>query len=404
MRGVNLSNWFEAPAGEDWGGGPLGTSDFAAVRAEGFDHVRLPVSWNYHTGPAPAYTISNAFFVQVDTVVTGLLARGIRVILNVHHFNEFYGDPAAWTNKLYAIWDQLADHFAAIGDDLAFEILNEPHDEASTEIMNNIYAFLLPRLRLAAPTRPIFVGPGNWNGIGELPLLRLPVSDSNLVVSVHSYAPFLYTHQGATWTGPETATTNVMYPGPPVEAVTPHPDAAGEWGVAAWFEAYNTQPTERNPCSSNAFQSALQLARAWSDYYGRPVHVGEFGAFSTSDDASRARFYREMREGMDRRGLGWASWDWKSGFYYWDRDAGAPGPGLREAFFPTPSLAWTADGLRLVSESAVGNILRLDRAGDLRGAWSGIHTQELVGPAWIFGISPLESPAFFRIVWLWNAE
>ncbi len=55
MRGINFSNFFEAPAGEDWGGGPLGTSDFAAVRAEGFDHIRLPVSWNYHTGPGPDY-------------------------------------------------------------------------------------------------------------------------------------------------------------------------------------------------------------------------------------------------------------------------------------------------------------------------------------------------------------
>jgi hypothetical protein len=33
---------------------------------------------------------------------------------------------------------------------------------------------------------------------------------------------------------------------------------------------------------------------------------------------------------MDRRGLGWASWDWKSGFYFWDRSTNGPAPGMRE--------------------------------------------------------------------------
>ena len=334
MRGVNFSNFFEAPAGEDWGGGPLGTSDFAAVRAQGFDHVRLPVSWNYHTGPGPTYTISNAFFTQVDAVVTGLLARGVNVLLNLHHFNEFYADPAGWTNKLYALWDQLAVHYDGYPDGLAFEILNEPHDNATTEVMNGIYAHLLPRLRLTHPQRTLFVGPGQWSSIEQLPALRLPADDRNLVVTVHNYQPFYFTHQGASWTGPSTATTNLVYPGPPPRPVVPHPDAAGDRGVVAWLERYNTLPRADNPCSSNAFEQSFCYARDWSDYYGRPIYVGEFGAFHVADQASRARFYREMRESLDRHGLGWAIWDWKSGFFFWDRKTGAPAPGLREALFP----------------------------------------------------------------------
>ena len=335
-RGINFSNFFEAPAGEDWGGGPLGTSDFSAVRAEGFDHVRLPVSWNYHTGPGPDYVISNAFFVRVDTVVTGLLAQGINVVLNLHHFNEFYADPAARSNQLFALWDQVGAHYRNQTDALAFEILNEPHDAATTEVMNGIYDALLPRIRRSNPHRTILVGPGQWNGISELAGLRLPANDSNLVVTVHNYAPFYFTHQGATWTGSSTATTNVVYPGPPPAPVIPHPSTTGDVGVVAWFAAYNTLPLPENPCSSNAFDRAFQFARDWSDFYGRPIYVGEFGAYSLSDDASRARFYREMRESMERHGLGWAAWDWKSGFHYWDRAANASSPGLREALFTAP--------------------------------------------------------------------
>jgi len=399
MRGVNFSNYFEAPAGEDWGGGPLLAADFDAVKEEGFDHVRLPVSWNFHTGPGPSYSISNALFVRVDAVVTGLMARGIHVLLNLHHFNEFYANPGAWTNKLYAIWEQLAAHYSSFPEGLAFEILNEPHDQATTDFMNDVYAHLVPRIRTNNPSRVIFVGPGQWNSISELSAFRLPANDSNLIVAVHNYEPFLYTHQGASWTGSSTATTNVVYPGPPPQPVPVHPDASGNAWVTDWFDQYNSLPLAENPCSSNSFDQAFRLARAWSDYYGRPLHVGEFGAYSKSDPDSRERFYREMRESMDRQGMGWASWDWKSGFYYWDRQAEVPGPGLRGAFFPQPILRMSADGFNLNSDLATGKKVILEQAGHPSGIWTGIHTQILLSPLWTFQPETDDGRDFFRLIW-----
>lgn len=36
-----------------------------------------------------AYTISSAFFAQVDALVTNAVARGFHVLVNVHHFQDF---------------------------------------------------------------------------------------------------------------------------------------------------------------------------------------------------------------------------------------------------------------------------------------------------------------------------
>ncbi len=398
MRGVNFSNFLEAPAGENWGGGPIGTADFASVRSAGFDHVRLPVSWNYHTGPAPGYIISNAFFARVDAVVTGLLARGVNVLLNVHHFNEFYASPASWTNKLYAIWNQLATHYAEYGDSLAFEVLNEPHDHATTELMNGVYAHVIPQIRALNPERTIFVGPGQWNDISELSRLRLPANDSNIVVTVHSYAPFYFTHQGAEWTDSSTATTNVVYPGPPAVYLPPSPLATGNSYVVEWFVQYNNLATPENPCSSNAFRGAFRSAHDWAVYYGRPVHVGEFGAYDKADDISRAHYYRENREIMDREGLGWAMWDWKSGFHYWDRGAGHASPGMQAAMFPKPVLDLD-DALSIHADGAIGKRWIVQQLLAESPEWTSVFTQDLDSAFFVYPIPSTNAAAQFRILW-----
>ena len=80
-------------------------------------------------------------------------------------------------------------------------------------------------------------------------------------------------------------------------------------------------------------QAAVDQIKEWSDYYGRPVYLGEFGAYTTADPASRAHYYRAFREALEAAGVGWALWDWKAGFRYWDEKTNQPEPGMREALF-----------------------------------------------------------------------
>ena len=43
------------------------------------------------------------------------------------------------------------------------------------------------------------IGPGQWNSISGLKSLQLPEDDQNLIITVHYYLPFEFTHQGAEW-------------------------------------------------------------------------------------------------------------------------------------------------------------------------------------------------------------
>jgi endoglucanase len=331
QRGVNLGNYLEVPPGQHWSV-TVSADEFALMRAQGFDHVRVPIGWQHYTGPAPDFTLSQEIFGRVDFVVTNALANQLAVMINIHHFDELDHDPEGNTQKFLAIWRQIAVHYRDFPDRLAFELDNEPHENATTAVMNPIYARAIAEIRQTNPRRTIFVEPGRWGSIEELKNLVLP-PDDNLIVSVHCYDPFYFTHQGATWAGSDTKVTGIRFPGPPAKPLTPDPALKLNPWVKDWIRRYNALPTDKNPCSPLAFENKLKLAHAWSDYYGRPMHVGEFGCFTTADPASRARFYAAFRRACDAEHLGWAIWDWSAGFRYWDKQNNRPTPGMREALF-----------------------------------------------------------------------
>jgi endoglucanase len=331
-HGVNLGNYLEAPPGQSWGV-TCEAGEFAKMQAEGFDHVRVPVGWHHYTGPAPDFALKPEIFARADFVIANALAAKLAVIINLHHFNEFTSNPTNQTEKFLAIWRQVAAHYATFPDRLAFELLNEPKDAATTVVMNPVYAQAITEIRKTNPHRTIFVGPGKWNGIGELKDLVLPPEDDNLVVTVHCYDPFYFTHQGATWAGPDPKATGIRFPGPPEQPLVPNPGLTLSPGVVKWIQGYNSEPAERNPCGPAAFTDKLKLARAWSDYYGRPVHVGEFGCLATIDAASRERFLTAFRRTLDEEQLDWCLWDWSAAFRYWDKQNERPLSGLHQALF-----------------------------------------------------------------------
>jgi endoglucanase len=332
LRGVNFANDLEAPPGQDWGARHT-TEDLRLVRNEGFDHVRIPVGWHHYTGPGPEFRIKPEIFARVDELVEAGLREKLGVIVNIHHFDDFTTDPKAQTARFDAIWTQLAAHYANFPEGLVFELLNEPKDAATTEVMNPIYAKTIGLIRRTNPGRSIFLGPGRWNSIGELPHLRLPDNDENLIVTVHNYDPAQFTHQGTPWSGPDMKVTGILFPGPPLRPLVPDAQLKLSPSVVNWLKAYNTEPRASNPSSKRAFQGALQQAREWSLYYGRPVHVGEFGCFISADGASRAHYYQAFREAALEANIGWALWDWKAGFHYWNEKSGRPELGMRHAVF-----------------------------------------------------------------------
>lgn len=291
-RGVNFGNMLEAPIEGAWG--LTVTDDFIdKASAAGFTSVRLPVRWSNHASAEAPFTIDAAFMGRVESVIDKLLAKGLVVILNMHHYRQLDGDPpdtgefpvtdAAVDVRFVMLWEQLATHFKGRGDRLVFELYNEPHGRLNGEPWNVLAARALRVVRKTNPDRVVVIGPTSWNAASDLRLLKMP-NDANLVATVHNYAPFRFTHQGAEWVSPVL----------PV-------------GVTCCDTAQEAEMT-----------APLDVAKAWSAAKRYPAFVGEFGAYSKADDASRIDFNRKMRQAIEGRGMTWTYWEFAAGFGVYD--------------------------------------------------------------------------------------
>lgn len=330
LRGANLGDYLEA--NRRWRHIQITAQDFAEMKKEGFDHVRVPVGWHQYAGAAPEYALEPEIFALVDFVVTNALQNHLAVIINIHHFDALDQDPTNAMPEFLAIWRQIAAHYQKFPRQLAFELDNEPHDRATTAVMNPIDARAIQEIRKTNRHRTLFVEPGGWGSIAELRNLVVP-PDDNIIVSVHCYDPFFFTHQGATWTGGATPVTGIIFPGPPPQPLVPDPKLQLKRYQTDWLNQYNRLPANQNPSSPLAFRDKLAYIRAWSDYYGRPIHLGEFGAYTKADQASRVHFYSAFRSACEQEQIGWCIWDWNSGFHYWDKEHNCPAPGMHEALF-----------------------------------------------------------------------
>ena len=198
-RTVNFGNALEAPTEGAWGL-TLQENYFQLVKDAGFSAIRLPVKWSAHALSTAPYTIDPAFLERVQWAVDNATKRGLSIIVNMHNYDELLTDPAAHLERFVALWQQIADRFKNQNDQVFFEILNEPNGKLEP-LWNEYAGKALAVIRQSNPTRAVVIGPNGYNSIGRLEELALP-NDPNLIVTVHFYDPFSFTHQGAEWVTP----------------------------------------------------------------------------------------------------------------------------------------------------------------------------------------------------------
>ncbi|MGH9477473.1 MAG: glycoside hydrolase family 5 protein, partial [Terriglobales bacterium] len=165
LRGMNVTGLEQA---KDMKPGPLPTSaDFAEMAADGFDSIRLPISWSL-LEPRPGQ-FSNSYLALIKRVVADAAAHRIYTILDMHNidwsiyyggdgapswvtagflprsfplgspwnrhlapgvlasYGIFWADLGGWQQDVTQVWTRLAQTFRNDSAIAGFDLWNEPH-------------------------------------------------------------------------------------------------------------------------------------------------------------------------------------------------------------------------------------------------------------------------------------
>jgi endoglucanase len=321
-KGINLGNALEAPVEGQWGM-TLQESYFQIIKQGGFDTVRVPVRWSSHVSDESPYAIDEAFAERIDWVLDQAQSQGLNVVINVHHYDELFESPDAHKDRFIGIWKQIAGRYKDRPLSLYFEPLNEPHGNLTWSAWNDLLADTIAEIRKIDARRTLIIGTAEWGGIRGLSSLSVPEEEKNAIVTFHYYDPYLFTHQGAEWGGPEVGTVGVTWPGPPSSQIKPSEAAVSVPWAKRWFEEYNSLPPEKNPAGAEQVIRDFEKASAWAREHNRPLWLGEFGAYSKADMESRVKWTQFVRSVAEKRNISWAYWEFGAGFGVYDRQLGS---------------------------------------------------------------------------------
>jgi endoglucanase len=327
QHGINTSIWFAQR--RDYPVEELETfttlQDLTLIHNMGFDHIRLSVD----PGPLEPWLYSGKstpFLDQLDRVVHAALSDHLSVILDIHPSDEFKAtlfQGCEAVQHFAMLWSALAAHYAPVDPDhIFFEILNEPEQSDPYRWMG-VQATLAAAIRHAAPRNTLIATAAHYSGVPDLLQLQ-PLADPNVIYTFHDYEPFPFTHQGATWTMPESRFEHgIPYPSTP-ENIAPELSEEPTLQGQLFLDQYGW-----DRWNAARIEDYVSYAEKWARLHHVPVYCGEFGSYGlVAPPASRVQWIHDMRVALENHHIGWAMWDYQTPFGVVSKADGVTTPNL----------------------------------------------------------------------------
>lgn len=345
-RGVNLGLWIDWLSMDEMLADPATLDPFPdwqrdvtprmleVLAEQGFDFVRMPTD----PGPLLAYgpgADQDQLIAGIRTATKTALDAGLKVVVDLHPLPR--GDE---TGGMEDILGDLWPEYVALVGRLAADLATLPQDRVALELLNEptfdceaVYAGAEPRwpamqaelvaaVRATAPDLTIVLTGACWGQANALASLDPSLIDDDAVLwTFHSYEPFLFSHQGATWSGaPEKYVWDLPYPPSAVtEDLAADLSAAAKDRMATAEGQADADVIDRAIADYRAYPDSIVAAEidraaAWADEHGIPrdrLLLGEFGALHTIDGRSMPRdwynaFIADKRAAAEAAGMSWA--------------------------------------------------------------------------------------------------
>ena len=218
--GWNLGNTFDCWGTRGWTtdtetawGNVTTTQDMiTAIKASGFDSIRIPVTWYENITDPATYDIDDAYLARIKEVVDYAYANDMYVIVNMHWDWESGG--SLWLNQgadalpqFKTMWTEIANYFKDYDQHLVFESMNEVTFDY--DVLNSFNQSFVDLMRESGGNNAdrLLLLAGKNDDLAQTCSDSYVVPDDDMVaVSIHYYTPstFCVADINASWGHTET--------------------------------------------------------------------------------------------------------------------------------------------------------------------------------------------------------
>lgn len=209
--GINIGNTMEVPDGETaWGNPKVNVAYIEAVKAAGFNAIRIPCAWDSYIVDAANYTIDANWLNRVDEVVGYCVANDLYAIVNIHWDggwleNNCTPDKQEANNKKQkALWTQIANKLNHYDEHVLFAGCNEPNvgNAEQWAVLKSYEQTFVDAVRATGGNNAVrnLIVQGPTTDINTtVSLFEMPedVVPNRLLVEVHYYDPYQFTIMNA---------------------------------------------------------------------------------------------------------------------------------------------------------------------------------------------------------------
>ncbi len=328
-KGVNFTNWLEEADGKFTGEFEFGESDVKLLSESGFKSLRLPIDLDLYVSNRSEFLsdttgtveleMNDSIFIVLDSFVNWTERYAMSFVIDYHEYDNSYNATSAkdpqYIKMMACVWKAVAAHYAKNPrEDIFLELLNEP-DMTNGKVPQDDWTIaaqaMIDSIRTVDSTHTIIFGDVQWYAISYL-VKRTPFSDDNIVYAFHSYDPFIFSHQGASW-GDAATIKNIPFPYDPEKWSEYSADFGVKASTASWVKT--AVKSYYKTGSKDYILSLVIKAKKWAVENNVPVVWNEFGAYAPkSDPQSILNYMTAVREISDTLQIPWQHWGYTGGF------------------------------------------------------------------------------------------